>query len=265
MNPKTLVKLSNIVGIVSIILLVYWVFIFISMTVFDLKIFRKNITETFALSILGILALMAGALIINIMFNLTRIAEKHNHDNNPQYKDPPKKLGLVIFLSFPIIFILLLGGDFLTSSKKEKVLTETAKSILENSSHKTEKLLSYSFNKNWILETSEILQLMSSTDKDFPHISVITKDKIEELDVFLAFKTYPGNTQDSLFPLKKNYIIKTSKEERDYLNEVFLNNSDKLRYNSNRGKYELFYPFIKNNKVIVLRFSKYQRYGKIGS
>ncbi len=70
MNPKQLVRLSNIIGIISIVLLIYWVFIFITIEVFGLKVFRENLTETFYMSVLGILALMTGALIINIMFNI---------------------------------------------------------------------------------------------------------------------------------------------------------------------------------------------------
>ena len=80
MDNRSLVRLSNIIGIIAIILLVYWVFVFISITVFGLKVFKENITETFYLSVVGILALMFGSLIINVMFNLTRIAEKHNLD-----------------------------------------------------------------------------------------------------------------------------------------------------------------------------------------
>ena len=114
MNNKSLVKLSNIIGIASIILLVYWIFIFISITVFGLKIFRENITETFYLSVVGILALMTGSLIINIMFNLTRIAEKHNQDDINVSKRRSKILGIIFGLSFPLVFGLLFGGDYLT-------------------------------------------------------------------------------------------------------------------------------------------------------
>lgn len=77
MNMKKLVKLSNIIGIVSVLLLVYWVFAFILAQVFGLKVFREHITEMFAMSVLGIIALMAGALMLNIMLNLTRIAERN--------------------------------------------------------------------------------------------------------------------------------------------------------------------------------------------
>lgn len=265
MNNKALVKLSNIIGITSIILLVYWVFIFISITVFGLRIFRENLTETFYLSVVGILALMFGALIINVMFNLTRIAEKHNQDDANNTGKSLKKIGLVFGLSFPVIFGLLYGGDYLTSRKKEKMLIASAKSIIENNLDKSNKLVNYSFDKKWISETSDILELYGKTDKHFPNISVIVADSIDKSQVFLGFSDYYRNINDTIKPLKKDFIQQTTKEDRDYLTKVFFGTFDKVRFSANDGSYELFYPYSKNGKKIILFFSDYQRYGKLGS
>jgi hypothetical protein len=265
MNPKTFVRLSNIVGTVSIILLIYWVFIFISIEVFGLKVFRENLTETFYMSVLGILALMFGALIINIMFNLTRIAEKHNQDNSQITRTYTHKLKWIFIMSFPIILGLLFGGDYLTSKKKEKLLIQSAKSIIENNSEKAEKLLNYSFDEKWIIETGDILDLMSKTDKNFPHVLVIVIDSIDKSKVLLGFWEYYGQLNNTIHPVKKTFIFKTTKPERDYLNKVFDENFNEIRFSAHEGNYELYYPFIKNNKKIVLYFSDYQRYGKIGS
>lgn len=265
MNNKSLVRLSNIIGIISIILLVYWVFIFISITVFGLKVFRENITETFYLSVVGILALMFGSLIINVMFNLTRIAEKHNQDNLNVTKRTSKKLVLIFGLSFPLVFGLLFGGDYLTSKKKEKMLIASAKSIVENNKEKSDKLLNYSFNESWIIETDDILDIYSKTDKHFPYVSVIVADSIDKSQIFLGFRDYYGKLNDTIQPIKKNFIQQTTKEERDYLDNVFYKNLDKVRFSASDGRYELFYPYLKDGKKIVLYFSDYQRYGKIGS
>lgn len=265
MNNKSLVRLSNIIGIISIILLVYWVFVFISITVFGLKVFKENITETFYLSVVGILALMFGALIINVMFNLTRIAEKHNQDAVNVPKRPFKKAGLLIGLSFPLVFGLLVGGDYLTSKKKEKLLISSAKSVIESNVEKSDKLVNYSFDEKWIIETTDILDLYSKTDKHFPYVSVITPDTIDKSPVFLGFRYYNGVLNDTIYPSKKNFIQQTTKEERDYLNDVFFNSLDDVRFSAYDGRYELFYPYRKNGKKIVLFFSDYQRYGKIGS
>jgi len=265
MNSKSLVRLSNIIGIVSIILLVYWVFVFISITVFGLKVFRENMTETFYFSVLGILALMFGSLIVNVMFNLTRIAEKHNQDNANSTK-PLKRIWLIFGLSFPIIFGLLLGGDYLTTKKKEQMLIASAKSIIENNPEKSDKLLNYTFDKEWIIETSDILEIYSKTDTYFPHVSVIVVDNIDNSQVFLGFRTYyRSRTEDTIQPLKIDFIRQTTKIERDYLNKVFFENYDEVRFSANKGKYELFYPYYKNGKKIVLYFSDRQQYGKIGS
>lgn len=265
MNNKSLVRLSNIIGIISIILLVYWVFVFISITVFGLKVFKENITETFYLSVVGILALMFGSLIINVMFNLTRIAEKHNQDEINVSKRANKKLGLLFGLSFPLVFGLLFGGDYLTSKKKEKMLISSAKSIVENNKEKSDKLLNYSFNESWIIETNHILDLYSKTDKHFPYVSVIVSDSIDKSQVFLGFRDYYGKINDTIQPIKKDFIQQTTKEEREYLDKVFYQNLDEVRFSASDGRYELFYPYIKNGKKIILYFSDYQRYGKIGS
>lgn len=243
----------------------YWVFIFILITVFGLKIFRENITETFYLSVVGILALMFGALIINVMFNLTRIAEKHNMDELIAIKQTNKKPGVIFLLSFPVIILLLFAGDYLTSQKKEKMLIASARSIIENNIEKSNKLVNYVFNESWIIETSDILDLYSKTDKHFPYVSVIVADSIENSATFLGFSDYYGNLEDTIQPKKRNFIQQTTKVEREYLNEVFLNNLNKIRFSASDGRYELFYPYFKNGKKIVLYFSEYQRYGKVGS
>ena len=65
--------------------------------------------------------------------------------------------------------------------------------------------------------------------------------------------------------MKKSFLHPTTKEEREYLNRVFSEKLNEIRFSANDGKYELFYPYFKDGKKIVLYFSDYQRYGKLGS
>jgi hypothetical protein len=265
MNLKTLVKLSNVVALVSILLLIYWIFVFVSVEVFGFKVFRENISQTFAMSILGIFALMAGSLMINVMFNLTRIAQKHNQDETIETKAVFKSLNWIFLLSFPILFGLLIGGDYITSKKKESMLIESAKSIVENHTQKADGLLNYQFNEVWITETDNTLNLMSKTDENFPYMSVIVKDSIDESNIFLGFRDYNKPTDETIQPQKKAFIFQTTKPERDYLNRVFDEDYNEIRFSSSDGKYELYYPYYKDGKKIVLYFSDNQTYGKIGS
>lgn len=264
MNPKQLVRISNIIGIIAIVLLIYWTFTFILIEVFGLKVFQQNMTESFYFSVLAILALMVGALMINIMFNLTRIAEKHNSDLTATQNS--KKIIYLLITLFPLIAIFLFSGDYLTSKKKEEMLLKSAKYIIENNTEKSEKLLNYKFDEKYIIETSEILQLFSKTDKNFPNVEVITKDTIDNSQVFLSFSSrYYKSQNDTLSPKMKNFIVKTTQPEREYLNNFFNGEIEETRYSSYNGKYELFYPYIDGNKRIILYFSERQRYGKIGS
>lgn len=262
MNNKNLVRLSNIIGIISIILLIYWVFTFIIIQVFGLKIFKQNLTESFYYSVLGILALMFGALIVNVMFNLTRIAERQNQENIKIVNSSSRKLWMVFGLSFPLIFGLLFYGDYLSSQKKEKMLIQSAKSIIENNIEKSNKLVNYSFNKKWINNTADILGLYSRTDKNFPNISLIVKDSLDKSQVFFRFDDNIRTLNDTIQLVKSLYIRPTTMEERDYLNKVFLDNFKGVRFSAHEGQYELFYPYFKDGKKIVLHFSDYQRYGK---
>lgn len=265
MNLKTLVKLSNIVALVSILLLIYWVFVFISVEVFGFKVFRENISQTFTMSILGILAMMAGSLMINVMFNLTRIAEKHNRDEILETKAITKRLGWAFLLSFPLIITFLFGGDYLTSKKKESMLIDSAKSVIEKYPQKADGLLNYQFNENWLVETDNSLDLMRKTDRNFPNVLVIVKDSIDNADVFLGFRDYAKPVDAAQQPEKQRFILETTKLERDYLNKVFNENYGEIRFSASDGKYELYYPYIKDGKKIVLYFSDFQRYGKLGS
>lgn len=264
MNPKQLVRLSNIIGIIAIVLLIYWVFTYITIEVFGLKIFRENLTETFYMSVLGILALMLGALIINIMFNLTRIAQKHNQDELTTKTG--KKVGWLLLASFPILLIILFGGDYLTAKKKERLLVSSAQSIIDVNTKKSDHLVNYEFDEEWIIETANILEILSKTDENFPHVSILVKDSIDSEAVFLGFTAnYNGNLTDTIQPAKKTFITKTTQAERGYLNNVFESGKEDYRYSSHDGQYELFYPYFKGQKRIVIYFSEYQRYGKIGS
>lgn len=55
MNHDFLIRHTNRIAVYATVTLIYWVFVFFLITIFDLKIFREHITETFFMSLLGIL------------------------------------------------------------------------------------------------------------------------------------------------------------------------------------------------------------------
>lgn len=145
------------------------------------------------------------------------------------------------------------------------MLIVSAHKIMEENAKKADKIVDYSFDKKWIKETTDILDIVSSIDKNFPSVEVIVKDKIDNVDVYLGFRYYYNRLNDTI-PLKKvDYIQKTTQEEREYLKNVFDKKINDTRFSASDGNYELFYPYSKNGKQVIFYFSDYQRYGKFGS
>ena len=284
MNAKKLVKATNIVGMVAVVLLVYWVFVLILSNVFGLKVFREYITEIFLMSILGIFAVMAGALILNIMLNLTRIAERGQEEES---KGGRKTLYLLLAV-FPVLAALLFGGNYLTVQKKRQILTQSLERIVKDNPSQIEALADYRFDSAYIKKAALILELMSKEDSAFKAATVIVPDTIGNKQVYLAFSAdsrirgideqahnAQGVGDDNGFVVTRNgnketisktqYLYAPHLSEREYLQRVFAGQTNEIRYEVKDGNYSLCSPYRQNGKTIVLCFSDYQQYGKIGS
>ncbi len=261
MNTDKIIKWTNRIALLSITLLIYWVFVFISITVFDFKVFRENITEIYYLSILGILALMLGAIVVNIMFNLTKISSIINQNSTiiPAQKKQGKMF-LIFLISFPIIFVLLYFGDMQSSFKKERMIKESARALTKENQPILTQLSNYQFENSWRSLARNNLLLLEKIDESFPDIKLIVADEINEKPVFLAFNDYYYKKNDK----KVDFIYSCSASERAYLTDVFEGNLKEL-FSSSDGHYELYYPVEISGKIIVLYLSERQRYGKLGS
>ena len=284
MNAKKLVKATNIVGMVAVVLLVYWVFVLTLSNVFGLKVFREYITEIFLMSILGIFAVMAGALILNIMLNLTRIAERGQEEES---KGGRKTLYLLLAV-FPVLAALLFGGNYLTVQKKRQILTQSLERIVKDNPSQINALADYRFDFAYIKKAALILELMSKEDSAFKAATVIVPDTIGNKQVYLAFSAdsylsgideqapnAQGGGDDNDFVVTRNgnketisktqYLYAPNLSEREYLQRIFAGQTNEIRYEVKDGNYSLCHPYRQNGKTIVLCFSDYQQYGKIGS
>jgi hypothetical protein len=263
MDSRKMVKLSNGIGFLAILALVYWVIIFITTQVFGLKIFKETITQTFNWSIIGILALMFGALIINIMFNLSRIADKINNDNEIAVKKT--RIGIIAFIcSLPILIICLFLGNYLSAKKIENELKYSADGIIESYQSEIDKISNYSFDKEWINNTTNLLSLMIRLDHSFNNMAVIFEDKINESQFYLTFiDGLKINENEEL--TKLDFIRKYDLEEREYIEKVFNENYNQKYFLSNKGSYHLFVPYENNGKKFILFFSDQRHYGSLKS
>ena len=286
MNAKKLVKATNIIGMVAVTLLVYWVFALILIQVFGLKVFREHITEIFLMSILGILAVMGGTLMLNIMLNLTRIAERGQEE---EVRGGRKTVYLLLAV-FPILAALLFGGNYLTIRQKRDILTQSSERIVKDNPAQLDALTDYRFDLAYIKKSSEILDLMAKDDLSFKSAMIIVQDKIDNKPVYLAFSADSSRLtlSDEAVPVanqnaegsdnfvvnrngekvavkKTDYVYSPDLKEREYLQKVFAGQTQEMRYEAEDGHYSLCHPYRKNGKTIILCFSDYQEYGKIGS
>jgi len=264
---KNLVRISNIVAIVSIVLLTYWVFVFIVVEVFGLKVFRENLSQTFGLSVMGILALMAGSLMINVMFNMTRIADSKDSEADPSKagKASIKRVGIGLLAVFPLLVGLMFGGDYLTSRKKESVLINAATKVIESNPKRIKAIVDYRFSEEWMAEAGELVERMKKTDENFPFVQILAMDRASGVNDVLQFGNYSAPRETDKARKRIDFMFSTSVEERRYLESVFKDGNVKHRFSASDGNYELYYPYFDGEKRIVIYFSDFQRYGKLGS
>lgn len=266
MDAVKIVKLTNKVAFYSVGLLAYWVFIFVAITVFDFKVFKENITEAFYLSILGLFALLGGAIILNIMLNLTRIAECLERESG--YPDAKgrlnKKWAIVAAASFPVIFGLLFLGDMSSSIRKKGLLIETATYLMSEHRDSINVLANYSFSPAYVDKASDILKVLSRIEEKFPHVSLIVRDTIDSKPVLLEFTPWNRKPNETDFK-KEDFIFAASKPEREHLGSVFDGKESSVHFSAHDGRYELYFPIKTEHGVIVLYLSDRQAYGKLGS
>lgn len=276
MNNKSIVNLTNKIALAFVIILIYWVFIFSMMAVFDFKIFRQNMTEAFALSVLGIMAVLCGAVVINIMLNLTRIADKTQDASSSRFSF---KWLAVFLLSFPLIFVLLYLGDFASKKKKERLMIAAAETLINDHPAIIKQLRQYRFERDYLFHAQENIRLLSKTDNHFPDIHVLTRDNIQQAPVILSVGSqYVNITTDDIeervrkdprytpTPLQKiDFIYSTNTEERQYLFNVLDGKDNGIRYEAYRNSYKLYYPIQSKEGNMVILLSDYMSYGKLGS
>ncbi len=259
-----IITITNKIALTTVVLLIYWVFIFVCSTVFGFKVFRENVTEMFLLSILGLFTILFGAVILNIMFNLTAIAEKNSGEKQKKPKKISRKMVALFTGSLVVLFCLLYAGDLVTSRKKETYMVAAASSLVEEQKSIIHRLADYTFSREYIEKACRDISILSKVEEKFPQITVIVIDEIDGKKFLLAFSGYSGLAKYEK-PKKADYILSTSREERRYLYSVLEGNVSRYRFSADDGRYEVYYPVKTDNGNMVIHLSQYNRYGKIGS
>ncbi|MBI5624400.1 MAG: hypothetical protein HY924_11535 [Elusimicrobia bacterium] len=269
MNRDRIIHATTVVAVVSMMLLLYWVFAVGCVLVFGLKVFRENITQAFAFSVLGILALLAGSLIVNMVFNLSKIADTLAQGPAGAGERSPAKfptaghIGLLL-LAFPLIAAGLFIGDRATTRNRERYLTESAQAVLRQHPKEVAGLLDYAFTKDYIAKTGQTLAILSRTNESAPQVRVIVEDRSAEPPLILSFGSY-STWETSKDRKRLDFLYPCSTEEQDYLKRVFSGQERKQWFSASDGSYEFYLPVSEGGRTIVIYFSDRREYGKLGS
>lgn len=259
MNEKSLISFTNKIAIAFVILLIYWVSVFIAVSVFDLKVFRENMTAMFGLSIMGIIAVLSGCAVINIMLNLSIIAKSKEKEIVSQRKS---SLRAAITFLLPLVFLIgvLFLGDKLSSNKKERIFKNTAESILNENKVRIEKLVYSKIDSSYISESKEIIKVLEKSDELIPQVSIIFKDSISGQKVYVEI-----NSRIDGDDKKSDLVFQTNTELRKYLTSVFDQGKTDPFFKRKESRFKYYYPITLKNKTAILMFNEYSRYGKFGS
>ena len=266
MNHDFLIKNTNRIAVYATVALIYWVFVFLIVTVFDLKIFREKMTDMFFLSLLGIFAILGGAIVLNVMSNLSKIsaAVSAGQEGVAETAKPMKLRMALIALTFPLIAVVLMAGNYQSVQRKKDMLVNSAQKLVAENQPALELLSNYKFSLDYINKSAGKLEVIRKIDKNFPEVMVIVPDMIDDKKLFLAFNGNRHYVENEKLE-KLSYIFSATKDERAYLDKVFAGDEEGIRFNADKGSYQLYFPVSVAGRKIVLYFSDYQRYGKYGS
>ena len=134
-------------------------------------------------------------------------------------------------------------------SRYEKTINDISKSLTDTS---------------LIDDIPDMLKFLGEQKQEFPSIILITSDYYKEQLTFLQITPY----MDSLKLKKELYdfsFYACDKNDCEYLKSVFETDRTDHYFWSEENNYKLYYPMTKGDKKYVLLFSKFDRYGKIGS
>lgn len=267
---RAFVRLSNRIGIAAAVILIFWVFTTIVSEVADLQVFKRYLDKTIEMSIIGILALMASALMLNVMMNLTRIADSHDNASIGDDTGKTKLWGGAFLAGFPLLLIILFGGDYLTQQEREQQLQMAAETMLQDYPGRFQQIGKFEFTPQWIEKTVDTVSLLERTDPNVGSVSIIIPDEFENVPAFLAFNGYrlgvsKPEEDGAWVPQKEDFILQFNVEERAYLNDVFKSSTPVNLFLSESGSYQLYVPVIvEKGRSYILRVSKYNRSGVLG-
>ncbi len=269
MKPRLKLRIASLTSwtmIATIGIIILWFIAFIVSITFNLKVFTASATE-FLFAIFGFATILViCAAILNISINISLIADTKLKQSGIDFTGPmfPGKFYLAGGLLIVALIAFLFIGDHLSKQTAEnKVITE-AKDIVERYEQPIADIFTYIQDTSSVGKIPEVLRFLSNQKPEFSSVSVLTMDRYKNEAVFLQI-TQRSIEETLKKPLFGNSFYQCSREECNYLAEVFKSGKMEPYLWMEDQTYRFYYPLERNGKKITLLFRKYERYGKLGS
>jgi hypothetical protein len=268
MNNATklkLVKLTVTIILLTIAGILIWFFGLILTLTFDLNVFDKGSMGFMASILGGAFVLAACSALLNLVLNLSIIAEK---SVTAEEKNEPSRLNYKSAIIFGGALIItaafLFIGDHLSRDSFKKKLTSEVHDIIVRYPKSIEKIGTSIQDKKTLHEIPSILSFLSKLKHEFPSVIMITSGSINSEKAFLRITPYT-HEDDMLKPAFNNSFYECGKKDCDYLEKIFSGKTNEKYFWNDNDNYFYYIPISSGDKTFILLFSKLQRYGKIGS
>jgi hypothetical protein len=247
----------------SILITIIWFFIYIFTQTFDLRVFDEKTTiflAAFSFAVFVINILLA---IFNISLNTSIIADLKTGEV-PLIDSKHKKKVIILSVSIiTIITLVLFIGNLITVNIEKKRLIDEAQFIISNHQPAFSRI-SYNLSNSNYREVSNILNNITSQNKEYPSIKVIINSKFHDQTAFIYIDS--DIDEDKKINYKTQYYA-TNKKEYQYFKSFLIDKiiTRDFLYIDDYSIY-IYAPF--SNKLFnyILLFKKPKRtHGFIGS
>lgn len=268
MTTELKVKLANLTIVIITLTVVVVFFWFVVQTVssaFHLNVFAEKTSEFFILLLGAALAIVFSAALLNICLNLSILADARIRELPTQQNATFGKSFFLILAGLLLAIIAsLFGGDYLSRRQEKDRLISECNDLVSRYQVSVVKIATALKDTSIIDDIPTILEFLSSQKSDYNDIALIVATEFDGQTTFLHMNDNMLSSSLKI-PYWGSAFYRCKERDSKYLMRVFKEQLRDPFVWSEANDHYLYLPVEANGTVFVLHFSKFSRYGKIGS
>jgi hypothetical protein len=232
---------------------------------FQMNPFRESTTSVLLIAFFGSIGLAGCALFLNIAANLSLISEKGSSVNEHEKSGGLRYWALGTAAATGLAIVLVISGHLYSKQRLLQITRAQAESIVSENSAILEKMglnlkLGDASSKSSVVQAIKFLE---GQRKDLPSVTLIYPGKFEDKLAYIKFvgwRTFENNAADEYYECTQNV-------DCEFFKKAFTSDTIETMeaFNQEGSSYDIYIPVRTSTMQFVLKFSKVQRYGKLGS